>query len=185
MAKKSIVHCRICKGEIDRNILEETIDWIMPSKNYFYHKDCYDTWGKKKNDVEATGKDDEWFDLLYDYLRRDVRMSIDFPKLKKQWESYLKKGMTAKGIFFCSKYFYEIKKGDVSKSEGGIGIIPYIYKEGAEYWSNRNQKDKGICDRIEQQLKLQREQEKIVVRQQKKKPKKGYNLADIFAMENE
>ena len=37
--------------------------------------------------------------------------------------------MTAKGMYFALKYFYEIKKGDVSKSENGIGIIPHIYED--------------------------------------------------------
>ena len=33
-------HCRICKVEIDK----ENDDWIMPSKNYYYHRKCYEDW---------------------------------------------------------------------------------------------------------------------------------------------
>lgn len=32
------------------------------------------------------------------------------------------------------RYFYEIKHGDKTKANGGIGIIPYIYPEAAEYY---------------------------------------------------
>jgi hypothetical protein len=32
------------------------------------------------------------------------------------------------------KYFYEVKKNDVSKAKGGIGIIPYIYQDAWNYY---------------------------------------------------
>ena len=45
MAKKlAIVHCRVCGGDIDRNIDLEGKEWIMASRNYFYHRK---KWGKR------------------------------------------------------------------------------------------------------------------------------------------
>ena len=32
------------------------------------------------------------------------------------------------------KYFYEIKHNDISKSNNGIGIIPYIYQDAYNYY---------------------------------------------------
>jgi hypothetical protein len=95
--------------------------------------------------------------------------------------------MTAKGIYFALRYFYEIAKGDPSKSENGIGIVPHIYNEGTEYWGNRNQRDKGICARIEEQIR-QSEAAKVVVIHRKKQPKQNkreIDLASIAAMEDE
>ena len=34
--------CRVCDLPIDKT----KDDWIMPSKNYYYHKNCYDNWKK-------------------------------------------------------------------------------------------------------------------------------------------
>ena len=42
MARKLLpVHCRICGKEINRLLEVDGIDWIMPSKNFYYHLDCY------------------------------------------------------------------------------------------------------------------------------------------------
>ena len=76
--------------------------------------------------------------------------------------------------------------GDKSKSEGGIGIIPYIYEEGAAYWRNKEAQERGICARIEQQIKEAQNREKIIVKQHKQKSKKAkkYDLSIISEMEN-
>ena len=36
--------CRICHMPIDKVRQKENIDWIMPSKGWYYHKECYETW---------------------------------------------------------------------------------------------------------------------------------------------
>ena len=44
-------------------------------------------------------------------------------------------------------YFYEIKNGDKEKANGGIGIIPYVYKDAYNYFYNlwlNQQKNKDI-----------------------------------------
>lgn len=41
---------------------------------------------------------------------------------------------TYTGMLKSLRYFYEIKHGDKAKANGGIGIIPYIYSEAAEYY---------------------------------------------------
>ena len=38
MAKRPLVHCRICKGTIDR---DNQNDWIMPKEKWYYHSACY------------------------------------------------------------------------------------------------------------------------------------------------
>lgn len=185
MSKKlGLVKCRICGEHIDR---QNQDDWIMPSKNYFYHKICYDTWGKKKNDVHAKATNKEWQDMLWEYLRKDLKIDVDFNKLNNQWNSFLKKGMTAKGMYFCIKYFYEVKNGDPKKSENGIGIIPYIYEECASYWQKREKDQKGICAKIEEQIKQTYRQKRIVVnqKQEKTRVRANYSLDDIEDMPEE
>lgn len=176
------VHCRICKNKIDRNTTIENIDWIMTSKNWFFHKKCYEEWAQKKNDVHTQADDELWLNAAWDYLSKDLKIQCDFVKIKKQWENCIKKGYTPKGIYFCIRYFYEYKKGDVSKSKGGIGIVPYIYSESCAYWRQRELKESGICEKITQQIKESQYQKKIKIKQEKNKKKLKYNLSQISEM---
>ena len=189
MAKKlGIVHCRVCNGEIDRNTTEEGKDWLMRSKGWFYHKDCYDSWVAEKDNLHASKGNEEWLDYTWEFLTKEMLMEIDFIKFKKQWESYLKKNMTAKGIYFSLRYYYDIQKAPRNKAKGGIGIVPYVYDEACSYWVERERKEKGICERITQQLRLRAEAErKRGVKPQTKqatKKKKKHSL-DMIEMEAE
>lgn len=179
-----LVHCRVCKGSIDRETQIEGVDWIMPSKNYFYHKKCYEDWKRKKNDIHANAEDDMWFESLKEYLAKDVKMSVDYAKITSQWKSLLKQGKTAKGIYFAIKYFYDVRKGDPKKSENGIGIVAHIYEEGCAYWVEREQRDKGICERIANQVRQRQEQETIILKAKPHQRKKTVDLS-IVEMEDE
>ncbi len=181
MAKLPLVECRICKGKIDRNLEKEGVDWIMPSKNWFYHKKCYTDW---KNSEPAT--DEEYKHFIYDFLARDLKVKYDYHMIEAQRKGYLKeKKMTNKGIFFSLKYFYEIKNGDWSKGHGGIGIIPFVYNEACAYWVARDKESKGICAQIERQYKQATERGQKVVHQKKKSKKKQIDLSLIEEMEDE
>jgi hypothetical protein len=188
MAKRALVHCRICKAAIDR---DNQTDWVEPTPKWFYHISCYEDFANKKGkiregDISAEVEDDVWKSAVYDYLRRDLKMGINYVKFTSQWNNFLKKNMTAKGIYFALRYFYEVANGDPKKSENGIGIVPHIYNEGTEYWGNRNQRDKGICARIEAQIK-QAENAKVVVIHRQRQPKKNkreIDLSTIASMED-
>lgn len=182
MAKKlGIVHCRVCKGDIDRNIEQENIDWISPSKNFYYHKECYENWKKKTNDIHAQADEKMWKDAVYDYLRRDKKIVIDYLKMDAQWKALVKKGRTPKGIYFCVRYFYDVQNGDPSKAQGGIGIVDYIYEEGCNYWASKEIRERGLIAKIEQQMKDAQNQETIVIKKTKdnNKKKKVPTLAEI------
>ena len=188
MAKRAVVHCRICKGDIDR---DNQNNWVMPQDKWYYHKACYEDFAKKRGaikegDIDIEVDDDMWKGAVYDYLKKDVRIPLDFRKFSSQWDNFLKKNMTAKGIYFTLRYFYEIEKGDATKSENGIGIVPHVYERGTCYWGERNLRDKGICARIEEQIRQSREQVVHKVRQVQKVTKKPtIDLASIAFTEDE
>jgi ribosomal protein L37E len=185
MAKKPLVHCRRCGLEIDR---DNQNDWMMAGKGWYYHISCYEDFVKKKGaitegDINMEVEDDIWKSAVYDYLRKDLKMSVNYVKFNSQWNNFLKKNMTAKGIYFCLRYFYEIAHGDPKKSENGIGIVPHIYDEGTSYWGERNQRNKGICARIEAQIKQMEEQKKnVVVVHRKRQPKKNKREIDLSTL---
>ena len=62
--------------------------------------------------------------MLNLYFSEDNKVLITFP--------------VNSNVIFLSKlivfYFYEIKKNDTSKANGGIGIIPYVYNDAFNYY---------------------------------------------------
>lgn len=182
-----IVKCRVCHQSFDTN--DQNINWVMPSRNFYYHAQCYEDFAKKKisirDDIHADVDNELWFSALYEYLKKDLKMSLDMRKTKSQWKNYLNRGYTAKGIYFCMRYFYEVQHGDPTKGDG-IGIVGYIYNEGCQYWVDREQKDAGICERIEAQIRHANEQQKVVITLRQQKPKKAtIDLAAIEGMEDD
>ena len=190
MAKTILVKCRICKQQFNRldpNLIEG-VDYVKPSERMYYHKKCYDEYQNSKLDVHADMTDELWFKAAWDFLRRDLKYDFNFVKVRRQWESFLKNKMTAKGMYFALKYFYEIKKNDVAKSENGIGIIPHIYEDSRDYWTEREHRERGIVAAIEQQIKEAQSQNIINVRVKKVKRKvksAAEVLAEIMDMEDD
>ena len=125
-----IVKCRICKQQFDTTKEE----YVIVGKQSYYHKKCYDDWVSTINNPRKSGDADFYKEAIIDYLYRDVKMSIDFVKLDRQWNNFIKpeRKMTPKGIFFAVKYHFEVQKGSVEKSLGGIGIVPHIYNDSKE-----------------------------------------------------
>lgn len=57
------------------------------------------------------------------------------PRVQKQIAKYIEEyNYTYSGMLKALKYFYEIKGNSIEKSNGGIGILPYIYQNAYNYW---------------------------------------------------
>lgn len=185
MAKQHMVSCRVCKGKFDAQEEEKDIVWVMPSRNFYYHKKCYDDW-KTQTDVNIKKKDDVYIDYIYDYLAHDLKIKYDYFVCEAQREKFLKKGYTNKGIFFTLKYFYEIQKGDTEKSNGGLGIVPYVYNDSITYWSNMVKKQANILEEIEAQMSKMDNVTPTKTINRKKQRKKKDRTAELLAeVENE
>lgn len=179
MAKLPLVHCRLCKEPIDRNTTEKGKDWIMPSRNFYYHTDCYNSW---KGGAALDNDDNEiWHDLIYDFIARDLKGSYNYFLCEKQIQNFLSKNnYTTKGIYFALKYFYELKKNSWDKSNGGIGIVPYVYDESIAYWITQERKEKGIVAAIEKQIKERAATQPVVIHKKKKTAvKKKFSLDSV------
>lgn len=175
-----IVHCRICKKEID---IDSTHNWIMPSTNFYYHPKCYDDWVARKAErlVSAERSEEEWFDLLKDYLWKDIKLpNINWTKVTSQWKSFINKKFTPKGIYFAVLYGFEVQKNDREKAEGGIGLVPYIYYDSAEYWANIESRRKGTIEGIIRQIAQRQNRASIIVSNIARENKRvKYSLDDI------
>lgn len=66
-----------------------------------------------------------------------------YPKVSDQIDRYTEElGLTCDDIAQILKYWYEIKKSDPTRSGGGIGIVPHIYKEALDYWQKEEEYQK-------------------------------------------
>ena len=156
--------CRLCNIEIDKT----KDDWVMPSKNYYYHRKCYNEWKKAQ-----LKNDEEYIDMIYDFIARDLKVSYDWWVCEAQRKKFIKENkMTNKGILFALKYFYEVKKGDWEKGHGGIGIVPFIYKDSCAYWAARERHSEGTIAEIERQMHEATERVKVKVKKQNTKKNK-------------
>lgn len=179
MPKLQKVHCRICKGAIDREVEIKGVDWINPAKNQFYHKKCYEDWACDVRQITTEASEDLWWRATADFLEKDLKISINYAKMRQQWDYLLKSKKTAKGIYFTLRYFYDVAHGDPSKSEGGIGIVKSVYSEGCTYWVEREKRDKDICAKITAQVIQRQKQEKIRVAAKPHERKKTVDLAAV------
>lgn len=178
-----IIQCRICGKKFDTEQLSKS-EWVMPVPKYYYHRKCYEDWRENKYNPKADNKpEDYWYESLVDYLYRDVKMSVDFKKLKSQWNLFTSPGkkMTPKGIFFAIQYYYDVLHGDPAKAQGGIGIVSSIYKDAAAYWTDLEYKKAGTLEKIIAQMETRRERPvvKITSKKEEKDKKVRWSLEDI------
>lgn len=98
-----------------------------------------------------------------------------------QMMKFKRQGMPYRGQLLTLKYFYEVRKNSIQKSNGSIGIIPFVYDEARQYYSKLEQKQKEIGDMIQKQL----EKDRIEIKYSpsdyigKRKKKKPINLDSI------
>lgn len=169
--------CRLCEAIIDK----EKDDWVMPSKNYYYHRQCYNNWKK------AQPKNDEgYIDLIYDFIARDLKASYDWHICEAQRKKFIKENkMTNKGILFALKYFYEIKHGNWEKGHGGIGIVPFIYSDSCAYWAARERQSAGTIAVIERQMREAANRKTISIKKKETKSKYEIDFSVLDDLEDE
>lgn len=159
--------CRICHVPINK---EKQTDWIMPSKGWYYHKECYDTW------KAAPSTDEDWILMIYDFLARDLKVKYDYHLCQAQIEKFWKsKKINPKGTYFTLKYFYEIKGNDWNKGHGGIGIVPYVFDEAKGYWIAQERKKRGFMKSLETETK----ERSVVHLTRKNRKREKYSLDAI------
>ena len=106
--------CPHCNNEVK----EEDAIYNTKTKRY-YHEFCYNELLERKQLCDYVCE-------LFSYKKPSVR-------IYQQMTSYHDKGVSYSDMLLALKYFYEIKKGDINKSQGGIGIIPYVLDEAKEF----------------------------------------------------
>lgn len=135
--KKHIVKCPYCNKEFD-TIQEE---FVQLGRRYA-HKSCFDNAGgaspykkdSKPIKKKAAAADSDLKELK-EYINELYGNSANWAMITKQIKTFQKEyNYTYSGMLKTLKYFYEIKGGSKEKSNGTIGILPYIYQEAFQYY---------------------------------------------------
>lgn len=121
------VICQYCRNKVTKDAIEK-----VDNKNF--HKKCASLYSDKKELVET--------------ICRIFKFKAPGPKNNAYISKFFNEGMTYQGMTKTLVYFYEIKKNTIDKSNGGIGIIPYVYEEARNYYMK--------------QLELQKQNEQIL-----------------------
>lgn len=98
-----------------------------------------------------------------------------------QMQKFRSQGMPYKGQLLTLKYFYEVKKSSIAKSNGSIGIIPFVYLEAQNYYEKQAKR----VDEISKAIQTQLEQDRIEIKYNpndyfnKKRKKKTIDLSTL------
>lgn len=165
--KEKIVVCFYCEEPF---VLKDH-NYRMARVNRYAHKECFE---------QNATEDDKYIDFMYHILTRNG-VKYNFHKCERQRKKFLNEGYKNKGMALTLQYFYEVQKGDVNKSNGGIGIIPYVYDRAFEYFRAKEMERRRLQALVLQSKEEEDKAEKITVQAPKKQKRKKdlYVLDDI------
>lgn len=127
------VICKYCGRRFDRDI-EDT----YKIGNRYAHTECaikYEAAMTKEEQDRAN---------LEEYIKELFEITYINPKIAKQIKTFkeeYKYGYS--GILKTLKYYYEVRNGDISKANQGIGIVPYLYMEAYKYYQTIDKANKA------------------------------------------
>lgn len=144
--------CPHCNNEVK----EEEAIYNTKTKRY-YHEECYQILLDRK--------------ALCDYVCELFHYKKPSTKVYQQMSSYYERGISYKDMLLSLKYFYEVEKGNINKSQQGIGIIPYVIDRAKNYATLENLEREKLVKKFEQEA-LENKETKVVKIQEKPKEKK-------------
>lgn len=150
--------CPFCNNEVK----EEEAIYNTNTKRY-YHENCYNILLDRKKLINYICE-------LFNYKKPSV-------KVYQQMSSYYERGISYSDMLLSLKYFYEIKKGDINKSQGGIGIIPYVLEEAKNFVTlEKIEQDKLIKKFEENSLEKKETKYIYITEQRNNKQKKNIDI---------
>ena len=161
------VTCYYCGVKFDRD-KEPT---VQVSARRYAHKECAEKYNEQKSEEE---KD---LESLEQYIMKLFDEPFVNARVKKQIKDYQKQyGYTYSGMLKALIWFFEVKGNSTEKANGGIGIIPYVYKDAYNYYYNLY-----LAQIVNQEKDIEQYQTKVreIVIQSPKAPPKRIRLFDL------
>ena len=120
-----MVTCKVCGKRFDRDKCE----FVQISPRRYAHLACSQTEEEKLDQEEKDRKD------LEEYIMQLLDETFVNARVRKQIKTYKEEyNYSYSGILKALKYFYEVKKNSTEKANGGIGIVPFVYKDAFNYY---------------------------------------------------
>lgn len=141
------VKCIYCQKIFDR----DKLPFVQISTRRYAHKECSEQENSRLKQEELDKK------ALEEYILKLLNEEYISPRVRKQINTYREEYQyTYSGIRKALIYFYEIKGNSVEKANGGIGIVPYVYKDAFNYYysiweANQKNEEKVIVDYVPQE----------------------------------
>lgn len=123
---KRMLKCYYCNESFDANVEPH----VRVNTTRFAHKHCAEEVAAGKN-KEIADKEQ-----LESYIKSLFGISYITPKIQKQIREFHeihRYGYSA--MYKTLRYFFEVRKNDIEKSNGGIGIIPWAIDEARKYYT--------------------------------------------------
>ena len=145
MAKK-MCKCAICGKEFDRNAVQA----VRHGARRYSHWTCEPN-GEL---VPMENKIDPELDKLNNYIINLLGKDYNAARVKKQIKDFKEQGMSYSGMLKSLIYFYEVKGNSKEKANGGIGIVPFVYKDAYNYYydlfmaQQRNENKKPFIEKV-------------------------------------
>ena len=132
-----IVKCAICGKQFDRDKIQAVDHGSRRYSHYTCEPDkelvpMPDPPPKKEKKVAAEDPD---LVELKDYIALKYGEKANWPLITRQIKDFHdNKNYTYSGMLKSLVYFYDVKGNTIEKSNGGIGIIDYQYKDAYNYY---------------------------------------------------
>ena len=145
MAKKMCI-CKICGKQFDRNAEQA----VIAGPRRYAHQKCLPT-GEL---VPMENPIDPELDKLNNYIINLLGKDYNAARVKKQIKDFKEQGMSYSGMLKSLIYFYEVKGNSKEKANGGIGIVPFVYKDAYNYYydlfmaQQRNENKKPFIEKV-------------------------------------
>lgn len=135
--------CPVCELLFDRDKCD-----FVHHKNRYYHKVCYDSLTAAKTQEEKESKElEEYIMKMFNETYVNARVRRQLKQFKEQY------GYSYSGMLKSLVFFFEVKGNSIEKANGGVGIIPYVYKDAFNYYyslymAQEKNKDKNISEYV-------------------------------------
>lgn len=124
------VNCIYCGEQIDK----EQNDFV-PIRGRYAHSEC-------ANRVQAKKDKSLYKAKIHEKMQEICGNQYNKTKIDSQIKKYIKEnGLCELDIYNTLVYWFDVKKGNPDQANGGIGIVPYVYKDYLEYEKKKQEID--------------------------------------------
>ena len=120
------VKCTICGKIFDRDHVQA----VKTGARRYAHYSCF-----PEGELVPLEAVDEDLIILEEYVEKLLGNDYNPARVKKQIKDFKKQyDFSYSGMLKTLIWFYEIKENPIEKANGGIGIIPFVYKDALNYY---------------------------------------------------